>query len=69
MLNGLYLGGKDAAFVRENLTKKRLIHTLGVMNLSKVYAKRLGASQDAAVKAAMLHDVAKYLDYKNYPEF
>ena len=39
------------------------------MNLAKTYAKRLGEDVNKAVKAAMLHDVAKYLDYKNYPDF
>ena len=67
--NGLYLGGKEALFVRTNLTKKRLMHTLGVMNLAKTYAKRLGVDTEKAVMAAMLHDAAKYLNHKDYPDF
>ena len=67
--NGLYLGDETAQFVKNNLTTKRLEHTVGVMNLAKTYAKRLGEDVNKAVKAAMLHDVAKYLDYKSYPDF
>lgn len=67
--NGLYKGGKEAEFVRKNLPISRLTHTLGVMNLAKTYAKRLKADENKAVLSAMLHDVAKYLDPKDYKDF
>lgn len=67
--NNLYLGGKEAEFVRKNLPISRLTHTLGVMNLAKTYAKRLGQNENKALLAAMLHDVAKYLDPKDYKDF
>lgn len=67
--NGLYKGGKEAEFVRKNLPISRLTHTLGVMNLAKTYAKRLKADENKAVLSGMLHDVAKYLDPKDYQDF
>ncbi len=65
----LYQGDQKAAFVRKSLPISRLTHTLGVMNLAKAYAKRLKIDENKAVLAAMLHDVAKYLDPKNYEGF
>ncbi len=67
--NGLYKGGIEAEFVRKNLPISRLTHTLGVMNLAKSYAKRLKQDENKAVFSAMLHDVAKYLDPKDYKDF
>lgn len=70
-INGenLYKGGVEAEFVRKNLPISRLTHTLGVMNLSKKYAKRLKVDENKAVLSAMLHDLAKYLDAKDYNGF
>lgn len=67
--NNLLNGGDLAAFLKKSLPISRLTHTVGVMNLAKTYAKRLKADEEKAVKAAMLHDVAKYLDPKDYPDF
>lgn len=67
--NNLLSGGDLATFLRKSLPISRLTHTLGVMNLAKTYAKRLKVDEEKAVKAAMLHDVAKYLDPKDYPDF
>ncbi len=67
--NNLLSGGDLAAFLKKSLPISRLTHTLGVMNLAKTYAKRLKVDEEKAVKAAMLHDVAKYIDPKDYPDF
>lgn len=67
--NHLYLGDEKAEYVRKSLPISRLTHTLGVMNLAKKYAKKLGADEDKAVLGAMLHDVAKYLDPKDFKDF
>lgn len=66
---GIYKGDAKAAFVRKSLPISRLTHTLGVMNLAKTYAKRLKIDENKAVLAAMLHDVAKYLDPNDYEKF
>lgn len=67
--NKLYIGGVKAKFVRENLPISRLTHTLGVMELSKIYARRLKEDENKAMRAAMLHDCAKYLSPADYPDF
>lgn len=53
-------------FVVENLPIKRLKHTFGVIKLACRYAKRLKENASYAYYAAMLHDVAKYLDYRDF---
>lgn len=53
-------------FVVKNLPMKRLIHTFGVIKLACRYAKMLKENASRAYYAAMLHDVAKYLDYKDF---
>ena len=56
-------------FVRQNLKPSRVIHTAGVIKEALRLAKRLGEDPEKTVCAAVLHDCAKYLDYKDYPEF
>jgi len=48
--------------VKEKMPEKRYIHTLGVRDTAVVLAKRYGADIDAAITAAIIHDVAKYAD-------
>lgn len=68
--HNLYLiDDKNYAFLRENSTPARLKHTAGVIFLAREYAKRLGLNEQKAALAALLHDVAKYLDYNNYKDF
>lgn len=66
---GLYKGDEKAEYVRKSLPISRLTHTLGVMNLSKTYAKTLNEDENKATLAAMLHDVAKYSDPKDFKGF
>ena len=66
--NNLYFCEK-AEFVKKSLSISRLTHTLGVMDLAKAYAKKLGEDENKAVLAAMLHDVAKYMDKNDFPSF
>ncbi len=53
-------------YVVKNLPIKRLTHTFGVVKLAVRYAKRLKENATNAYYAAMLHDVAKYLDYRDF---
>ena len=65
----LYNGGEKARFLVDNLTPQRLEHTKGVIVLAVKYAKTLGVSLKKTVTAAMLHDVAKYLNPADYKDF
>ena len=51
------------------LPEKRRLHTLGVILTAKSLAKRLGADENKAVLASLLHDVAKYKNYEDYKGF
>ncbi len=53
-------------YVVKNLPIKRLTHTFGVIKLAVHYAKMLKENASYAYYAAMLHDVAKYLDYRDF---
>lgn len=67
---GLYkTDDENYVFMRKNSTEKRLEHTAGVIYLAEKYAKKLGVDEKKAATAALLHDCAKYLDYKDYPAF
>ena len=48
--------------VKEKMPEKRYIHTLGVRDTAVILAKRYGANIDAAITAAIIHDIAKYAD-------
>lgn len=67
--NNLYTGNSYSQFITKNLPISRLTHTLGVMNLAKKYAFKLGIDTNKALLAAMLHDSAKYLNPSDYPSF
>lgn len=47
------------ASVQAQMTEKRFIHTLGVMETARYLAKRYGGNEEDAELAAMIHDVAK----------
>ena len=65
----VYAPDRIAAFVKEVLPEKRLLHTanVAVAALSKV--KELSLDYGKVYAAAMLHDCAKYMDAKSFPEF
>jgi nicotinate-nucleotide adenylyltransferase len=65
----LYNGGKIADFTVNNLTQSRIEHTKGVILLALKYAKIQGVCLKKTLTSALLHDVAKYLDKKDYPNF
>ncbi len=66
--NNLYQPDENHKFLREHSKEKRLIHTVGVITTAMLYAKRTGADVNKAKLAALLHDVAKYLDKNDYPD-
>ena len=51
---------KALALVKGQLTEKRYIHTIGVMETSIALAKRYGADPKKAELAAIFHDYAKF---------
>lgn len=65
----LYSSDEYYSFVREKLTEKRLNHTAGVILTAIRLAEENGVDKGKAEKAALLHDVAKYMDPKDYPNF
>ncbi|MFE6795857.1 bis(5'-nucleosyl)-tetraphosphatase (symmetrical) YqeK [Paenibacillus chitinolyticus] len=46
--------------VKEEMPEKRWRHTLGVMETAVILARRFGADEEKADRAAILHDVCKY---------
>lgn len=58
-----------ADFLKAHLTEKRLIHTVNVAECALKKAKALNIGEEKVLLAAMLHDCAKYLDYKDYEGF
>lgn len=68
-LSGLYLPNEYFKFVKDNLTEKRLIHTKGVILSAIKISKKLGVDLYKTITSAVLHDSAKYLDYRNYKDF
>ena len=67
--NNLYEGDALYKYVVKTLPEKRRVHTLGVITTAKKLAKQLGANEKQVEIASLLHDIAKYEDYKNYTEF
>ena len=65
----LYEPNEYFKFVKEHLTEKRLIHTKGVILSALKIAKKLGVDINKTITAAVLHDCAKYLDYRDYKDF
>lgn len=46
--------------VKEQLTEKRYVHTIGVLETALILAKRFGADEKKAELAAIFHDYAKF---------
>lgn len=67
--NDLYKSNVYCEFVKKNLTQKRLIHTAEVTALGIDLAKKVGVSEEKTYIACILHDCAKYLDKKDFPQF
>ncbi|MGD6832171.1 bis(5'-nucleosyl)-tetraphosphatase (symmetrical) YqeK [Sutcliffiella halmapala] len=53
---------KALRIVREKLTERRYIHTIGVMDTSIELAKKYGVDENKAELAAIFHDYAKFRD-------
>ncbi|MCA1318863.1 bis(5'-nucleosyl)-tetraphosphatase (symmetrical) YqeK [Bacillus tianshenii] len=53
---------KALRIVREKLTERRYIHTIGVMETSILLAKKYGVDENKAELAAIFHDYAKFRD-------
>ncbi len=53
---------KALAIVREQITKHRYEHTLGVMETAVLLAKKFGADEKKAEMSAIFHDYAKFRD-------
>ncbi len=66
---GLYLGDKYYNYVKNELPLKRRTHVLGVILTAKELGKKLGLDLEKVELASLLHDIAKYKDYNNYPLF
>ncbi|MBQ7407938.1 MAG: nicotinate (nicotinamide) nucleotide adenylyltransferase [Clostridia bacterium] len=64
---GLYQGDDMYKYLISVSKPARLVHTAGVIAYSIAYAKRLGVNEESARVAALLHDVAKYLNAEDYP--
>lgn len=67
--NGLYKGDINYERIKKYLPEKRLIHTAGVILTATLLSKKAGADKQKAELAALYHDVAKYLNPSDYPDF
>ena len=67
--NNLYQGGRVFEFVKKTLPKKRLIHTAEVTVSALTKVKELGLEKDDVITSCILHDCAKYIDYKSVKGF
>ncbi len=67
--NSVYKKDEYYDFVCKKLPEKRRKHTYGVILTAISLAKKLGADIKKCELSALLHDVAKYEDYKNYKNF
>ena len=65
--NNLYNSNEYYEYVKNALPTKRKTHTAGVILTALKYAKKLGVDKGKAELSALLHDVAKYEDPKNFP--
>ncbi len=68
-LHGLYKSDKYFDFVKANLKYSRLVHTKGVILTALKIAKIRKVDLKKTAMAALLHDCAKYLDYRDYKGF
>jgi len=64
----LYAGGTPETVARINLPKKRLKHTANVVITALKKEKVLSLNREKVITACALHDVAKYMDEKNFPQ-
>lgn len=67
--NGLYKGDKYTEYILKNLPEKRIRHTANVVLSALSKAKELGLPQEKVMIAATLHDMAKYKNASDYPNF
>ena len=65
----LYRGGRIFDYVKKTLPLKRLIHTAEVAVSALTKVKELGLDKDDVITACILHDCAKYIDYKSVKGF
>lgn len=66
---GLFLGDKYYDFIKKVLPEKRLKHTADVIVTALEKAKQIGIDCKKVELACLLHDVAKYIDYKTVKGF
>lgn len=65
----LYSGDNYTEFVKKTLPEKRLIHTANVVTCALQKAKENNLDKEKVRISATLHDVAKYMDYKQVKDF
>jgi len=65
----LYLGNRFYHYVCQVLPEKRRNHTAGVILAGIDFAKKLNLDKEKVELACLLHDNAKYLNYKDYKKF
>ena len=66
---GLYNGDIYTDFLKEHLTEKRLVHTAEVTITALSKARELSLDSEKVRISALLHDLAKYIDYKKVDGF
>lgn len=67
--NDLYKKDVYTEFLTNNLTEKRLVHTINVVVAAMKKAKDLGLDEKKVYLSALLHDCAKYLDHTKVDGF
>ncbi len=67
--NKLYQGGQYAEFIKKHLPEKRVRHTANVVVCALQKVKELNLSEEQVKISATLHDLAKYIDYRQVQGF
>lgn len=67
--NALYKKDAYTEYLKNNLTEKRLVHTINVVVAAMKKAKDLGLDEKKVYLSALLHDCAKYLDHTKVDGF
>ncbi len=67
--NNLYAGDKAFEFIKKTLPERRLIHTAEVAVTALKKVKELNLDKDKVLTACILHDCAKYIDYRTVEGF
>lgn len=67
--NDIYSLSDASELVKKTLPKKRLVHTALVTVCALKKAKELNLDREKVITACLLHDVAKYIDYKTVDGF